>query len=94
MSASEAESIVDVGDRVTYYDEDGDPHDAVVFDVYPPAPDGRSMIDVVFNPTHPDGCFDRSSEERYDRQLKVDTSVMEATEVGEPQTFAEGGWSP
>lgn len=94
MSASQEETLVDVGDRVTYFDEDGDPYDAVVFDVYPPGTDGRSMVDVVFNPANDDGDFERASGERYDEQLDVDTSVQEAEEISEPQTFTAGGWSP
>lgn len=79
---------VDVGDRVTYFDEDGEVCDAVVFNTY----EYDDMIDLAYNAAG-DGLFERVSNARYDQQLEVDTSIGPATETGEPRSYVEGGWS-
>jgi len=82
------EPTVDEGDRVTYVDEDGDARDAIVFETY----EHDAMIDVVYNAAG-DGEFGRVSSARYDEQLVVETSVEHATEIDEPRSYVEGGWS-
>lgn len=82
------EPAVDEGDRVTFVDEDGDVYDAIVFETY----EYDAMIDVVYNAAG-DGGFGRVSDARYDEQLVVETSVEHATEIEQPRTYVEGGWS-
>lgn len=83
---------VSPGDRVVYFDEDGERRQAIVFSTYEPGADGRDMVDVVYNEATGDGSFERTSPPRYDEQLRVDTSVKEAHENRQPQTFVPGGW--
>jgi hypothetical protein len=82
------EPTVDEGDRVTFVDEDGVARDAIVFETY----EYDAMIDVVYNAAG-DGGFGRVNDARYDEQLEVETSVEHATEIDEPRTYIEGGWS-
>lgn len=80
--ADETNGGVTAGDRVTYINDRGERRNAICSTVH-----GPETIAVVFRDR---GAFD---EWNSGGEFVEQTSVPAATEVDEPHTYVDGGWS-